>query len=148
MIVRLALRSLAVRPVRTAVLACGFGLGVAVMAALLGVGDVILEQARAPDLQGGGDMIVTGAVGSIGGVRFYLTFLVGPELPARPGFRAAGVRLQLDRDGRTTNYSARDEVEERKIVDLAPDLDIGGNQVRLDGQRYRIALTLKAESGG
>ena len=265
MIVRLALRSLAVRPVRTAVLACGFGLGIAVMAALLGVGDVILEQARAPELLGGGDMIVTGVFGSIdsarfvlsalrglrqdsgrewtaaaspsrrtslyliapegatavvarggvpsleravgdpeaigipgwadapadarwstiaagdllrsmdrfhqapdlpefasswaewlyfngrtsdGRVRFYLTFLVGPELPARPGFRAAGVRLQLDRDGRTTNYSARDEVEGRKIVDLAPDLDIGGNQVRLDGQRYRIALTLKAENGG
>ena len=43
MILRLALRSLATRPVRTAVLACGFGFGIAVMAALLGVGDVILE---------------------------------------------------------------------------------------------------------
>ena len=51
MIVRLAIRSLAVRPIRTIVLACGFGLGIAVMAALLGVGDVILEQARAPELQ-------------------------------------------------------------------------------------------------
>jgi len=44
MIIRLAIRSLAVRPVRTFVLACGFGLGIAVMAALLGVGEVILEQ--------------------------------------------------------------------------------------------------------
>ena len=35
MIVRLALRSLLSRPVRSAVLAGGFGLGVAVMAALL-----------------------------------------------------------------------------------------------------------------
>lgn len=52
MILRLALRSLATRPVRTAVLACGFGFGIAVMAALLGVGDVILEQAHSPALEG------------------------------------------------------------------------------------------------
>ena len=37
---------------RSAVLAGGFGLGVAVMAALLGIGDVILDQARAPELVG------------------------------------------------------------------------------------------------
>jgi hypothetical protein len=265
MIVRLALRSLAVRPVRTAVLACGFGLGIAVMAALLGVGDVILEQARSPELLGGGDMVVSSAFGSIddarfvlsalrglrqdsgrpwtvaaspskrtsayliapegatpvvvrggvpsleraigdpeaasiaawvdapgdarwstigagdllrsldrfhqppdlpefaaswaewlyfngrtddGRVRFYLSFIVGPELPSRRGFRSAGVRLQLDRDGKTTNYSAHDEVDGRDILDRAPDLDIGGNQVRLDGQRYRIALRLKAEGDG
>jgi hypothetical protein len=265
MIVRLALRSLAVRPVRTVVLACGFGLGIAVMAALLGVGDVILEQARAPELLGGGDMVVSGAFGSIdnarfvlsalralrqdsgrlwtaaaspskrtsvyligpegatpvvarGGVpslersigdpeassiaawvdapgdarwstldagdllrsldrfhqppdvpefasswaewlyfngrsadgraRFYLSFIVGPELPSRRGFRSAGVRLQLDRDGKTTNYSAHDEVDGRTIIDHAPDLDIAGNQVRLEGQRYRIALRLKAERDG
>ena len=37
MIFRLALRSLATRPIRTAVLACGFGFGIAIMAALLGV---------------------------------------------------------------------------------------------------------------
>jgi hypothetical protein len=265
MILKLALRSLAVRPVRTAVLACGFGLGIAVMAALLGVGDVILEQARSPQLLGGGDMVVSGAFGSLdnapfvmaalrglrqdsgrpwvvaaspsqrtslyliapegataviarggvpsleksvgdpeaahiagwvdapgdgrwstveagdllrsldrfhrppdlpefasswaewlyfngrtsdGRVRFYLTFLVGPARPARPGFHAAGVRLQLDRDGRTTNYSARDEVAEQTILERAPDLDIAGNTVRLDGSRYRITLHLKNESGG
>src|SRR5262245_2043511 len=259
MIVRLALRSLAVRPVRTVVLACGFGLGIAVMAALLGVGDVILEQARGPELQGGGDMVVSSAFGEIdhaafvlsalrglrqesgrpwtvaaspsrrtgvyligadgampvvarggvpsleqavgaseaasitawvdsptdahwatdnagdllrsidrfhqppdlpefssswaewqyfngrtadGRVRFYLTFMVGPELQSRPGFRAATVRLQLDRDGQTTNYSAADEVDARKILDAAPDLDIGASQVRLEGQRYHIALRL------
>jgi hypothetical protein len=75
MIVRLALRSLAVRPVRTAVLACGFGLGIAVMAALLGVGDVILEQARSPELLGGGDMVVSGAFGSLDDARFVLSAL-------------------------------------------------------------------------
>lgn len=265
MIVRLAFRSLAVRPVRTVVLACGFGLGIAVMAALLGVGDVILEQARAPELQGGGDMVVSslfgevdnarfvlsalrnlrqtsgrpwtiaaspsrrtsvyligsenampvvarGAVPSLeraigdsdaasiaawvdapgderwaadtagdllrsidrfhrppdlpefasswaewlyfngrtadGRMRFYLTFMVGPELVSRPGLRTAGVRLQLDRDGQTTNYSAGEDVDARKILDSAPDLDIGGSRVRLDGQQYRIELRLKSERDG
>jgi hypothetical protein len=264
-IIRLALRSLAVRPVRTAVLACGFGLGIAVMAALLGVGDVILEQALSPHLQGGGDMVVSNAFGLVddarfvlstlrglrqdsgrpwtiaaspslrtsvyligsegatavvarggvpslersvgdpeaagieawtdapgdarwsrldggellrsldrfhqppdlpefasswaewlyfngrttdGRVRFYLTFLVGPELPSRRGYRAASVRLQLDRDGRTSNYSARGEVDGQDVVSRAPDLDIGGNQVRLDGQRYQISLRLKDERSG
>jgi hypothetical protein len=249
MIIRLAMRSLAVRPIRTFVLACGFGLGIAVMAALLGVGDVILEQARSPALAGGGDMLVFGAFGSIenapfvlssvralaptaspareaavylmqggtairvrahGGVpslekavgdpevkdvaawmdapgdarwknldqgdvlraldrfhaqpdvpefaaswaewlyfngrstdgrtRFYLTFIVGPV--SRPGFRSAGVRLQLDRDGRATSYSAAADVDERVVLDTAPDLDIAGNSVRLDGTRYRISLRL------
>ena len=58
MILVLARRSLLAHPVRTAMLACGFGLGVSVMATLLGVGEVILEQARAPALVGGGDVIV------------------------------------------------------------------------------------------
>ena len=265
MIIRLALRSLAVRPVRTVVLACGFGLGIAVMAALLGVGDVILEQARSPQLDGGGDAIVSGAFGEIddgrfvlsvvrglrqqsgqpwavvaspsrragvylmgsdgaipvvahGGVpsleravgdretagigtwvdspgdarwgtpdagdllrsidrfhqppdlpefasswaewlyfngrtadgrtRFYLTFMVGPEIPSRPGFRSAGVRLQLDRDGQTTNFSSREEVNAQKVLEAAPDLDIGASRVRLEGPRYRITLRLRSERDG
>jgi hypothetical protein len=265
MILRLALRSLAIRPVRTAVLACGFGLGIAVMAALLGVGDVILEQARSPALQGGGDMVVSSLFGEIdnarfvlsalrglgresgrpwtaaasptrrtslyllgaegampvvarggvpsleravgaseaagvagwadspadarwtsdsaddllrsidrfhqppdlpefasswaewlyfngrsadGRVRFYLTFMVGPALQSHPGLRSADVRLQLDRDGQTTSYSAREDVDARTILHAAPDLDIAGSQVRLDGQRYRIALRLKSEHDG
>ena len=46
-------------------LACGFGFGIAVMAALLGVGDVILEQAHSPALEGGGDVVVTGRFGAL-----------------------------------------------------------------------------------
>ena len=65
MIVRLALRSLVSKPIRSAVLAGGFGLGVAVMAALLGIGSVILDQARAPALVGGGDVIVGSATGRL-----------------------------------------------------------------------------------
>ena len=60
MIGRLALRTLGAHPVRTAVLAAGFGVGVSVMVILLGVAEVVLEQARAPELAGGGDLVVTG----------------------------------------------------------------------------------------
>ena len=73
MILRLALRSLLVRPVRSAVLAIGFGLGVAVMAALLGIGAVILDQARAPALVGGGDVAVVGTSGRLPDPTFVLS---------------------------------------------------------------------------
>ena len=255
MILRLALRSLAVRPIRTAVLACGFGFGIAVMAALLGVGDVILEQARSPQLLGGGDVVVSSGLGLIenapfvlssvrglaatasparretvyllkedgvaipvvarGGVpslekavgdrevkdiaawadtpaderwkhadpsdllrtfdrfhaqpdvpefaaswaewlyfngrtkdgrtRFYLSFIFGPT--TRPGVRSAGVRLQLDRDGITTNYAAQADVDAQTVLANAPDVGIDRSTVTLDGTRYRIALRLPGASG-
>jgi hypothetical protein len=259
-ILRLALRSLATRPIRTAVLACGFGFGIAVMAALLGVGDVILEQAHSPALEGGGDLVIAGRFGALengrfllanvltspdiaaqavsvspkkkatlylmkdgrataiaasgglpsaeramgdreianapgwtdtaadrawsapdqasvlramdrfhpipdtpefsaswaewlyfngrsadGKLRFYLTFMVGPA--AGSGRRSAGVRLQLDRDGKTTTYGAGAVVDEAKVLASAPDLDIGDNHVRLDGHRYRIVLSLPGATG-
>ena len=62
MMFRLACRSLMTRPIRAAVLAAGFGFGIAVMAELLGVGHVILEQAHSPALHGGGDLVVSRAV--------------------------------------------------------------------------------------
>jgi hypothetical protein len=315
MIVRVALRSLAIRPWRTAVLAAGFGLGIGVMVALLGVGEVILEQAHAPALRGGGDLVVSSAFGSVdsaryvlahvlggpalrpqqraaapakrtalylvkpgvsvqiaarGGVpslekavgdpevagieawsdtaadaswsnpraedilramdrfhpipatptgsdpgglaprasarpggltpavpeadsfrnswaewlhfngrtsdgrlRFYLTFLVGAPPAAvdgvrpqgrdsrgaarprgqTPGQRATGqrpafVRLQLERDGRSTSYSAAALVDAADLLARAPDLDIAGNRVRLDGSRYRLTLALAREGAG
>jgi hypothetical protein len=58
MIGRLALRSLTAHPVRSAVLAAGFGVGVAVMAILLGVASIVLDQARSPALVGGGDVFI------------------------------------------------------------------------------------------
>ena len=60
----LALRSLLAHPARSAVLAGGFGLGVSVMANLLGIGEVMLEQARSPALAGGGDVVVAGDFGA------------------------------------------------------------------------------------
>src|SRR5262245_28574866 len=88
MIIRLALRSLAVRPIRTAVLSIGFGLGIAVMAALLGVGDVILEQARSPLLEGGGDMLVGGVFGSVENAPFVLSSVRAVAPTASPTRRA------------------------------------------------------------
>jgi hypothetical protein len=255
MMLRVAWRSLMTRPIRAAVLAAGFGFGIGVMAALLGVGHVILEQAHAPALNGGGDLVVYGPFGSVssarflissvftapdlaplvrtaspsrgtrlflitpkgpvtigatagipslekplggevsglaswidapgdekwlhpdrgevlramdrfhpvpdvnaratswaewlyfngrsrdGRVRVYLTFLVGPRATTA-GMRRAGVRLQLEHDGRSTNYSAQADVNEALVLAQAPDLEIAGNRVRLDGLKYRIMLAL------
>jgi hypothetical protein len=49
------------------VLAAGFGAGVAVMALLLGVAEIVLDQSRAPALVGGGDVVIR----------------LGPQVPAR-----------------------------------------------------------------
>jgi hypothetical protein len=73
MIFTLALRSILSRPIRSAVLAGGFGLGVSVMAALLGIGGVILDQARTPALVGGGDVIIGSSSGRIGSAKFVLS---------------------------------------------------------------------------
>ena len=266
MILRLALRSLAMRPLRTAVLAVGFGLGVAVMAELVGVGEVILEQAHSPALAGGGEMVVSGALGSLdsarfvlsnvlgssalrshvraaspfrkatmyllagdatiavsvragipdreaslgdpevagqpdwrntesdaawvapgqgtllramdrfhpepigttgpgvdarswaewlyfngrsadGTLRFYLTFLAGGRT-LESGTRPMIVRLQLSRNGVTTNYSAAAAVDPRQLLARAPDVDVGDNHVRLDADgTYRITLGLPRAEG-
>src|SRR3990170_4614617 len=73
MILRLALRSLLTHPVRTLVLACGFGLGVGVMAILLGVGEVILDQARSPAVSGGGDVVIASSTGELSSARWILS---------------------------------------------------------------------------
>lgn len=75
MIAAIAWRSLIAHPVRTAVLGIGFGLGVGVMATLLGVGEVVLMQARAPALSGGGNVMLTGAAGPVASARFVLSRL-------------------------------------------------------------------------
>ena len=56
------------------------------------------------------------------------------------------VRLQLTRAGKTTNYSTTSTVDERELLERAPDLDVGSNRVRLDGLRYLITLSLGSES--
>ncbi len=78
MMFRLAVRSLLTHPGRSAVLAGGFGLGVSVMANLLSIGEVMLEQARSPALAGGG------------GPRHRRGFRRSEERAVRPVWRLAG----------------------------------------------------------
>lgn len=256
MIGRLAFRSLTAHPVRSAVLAAGFGTGVAVMAILLGVAEVVLQQAQSPALVGGGDVVIrlgpqvparlvldgtlqsdalrdrvrvaspshtrelylvrdSGAVvpvsarggipsleralgdeetsaidawqdtpadvawaqtspeqvlgyidrfhpvpdvprwrdswaewlyfnGRSGNARFYLTFLVGP--PTSRGTRTAGVRLQLERNGRIESYGAADELTNAE-VEAAPELEIAASSVRLEGMNYVIRFDLPGAGG-
>ncbi len=54
----LAWRSLSDRPLRSALLLFGYGVGVAVMIALLSVGDALLAQAQDRDLAAGGDLVL------------------------------------------------------------------------------------------
>src|SRR5262249_13114609 len=75
MIISLAWKTLLSHPIRTAVLGIGFGLGVGVMATLLGVGEVVLEQARAPALLGGGQLIASGSGGPVTSGRFAIDTL-------------------------------------------------------------------------
>jgi len=106
----LARRSLLAHPVRSAVLAGGFGLGVAVMASLLGIGEVILAQARAPALRGGGDVVVVGATGPVGSARYVLSSVLGtPPLAGRVSSASPLQRksLFLVRGGRVVPIRAR-----------------------------------------
>ena len=122
MILRLALRALRARPARSAALACGFGLGVAVMASLLGIGEVMIEQARAPALRGGGDVVIVGATGQLTSARHVVSsVLQGAAFSARavaasPSQRAAAY---LVRGGRVVPIRAKGGVPslERALAD-------------------------------
>ena len=89
MILTLAWKTLVVHPVRTAVLGIGFGLGVAVMATLLGVGEVVLEQARAPALAGGGQLVISGVAGPVASARSVLATLNAMQRAPHPDLAAA-----------------------------------------------------------
>jgi len=78
-------------------------------------------------------------------LRFYLTFIVGPTV--RPGIRSAAVHLQLDRDGRPSSYIAAADIDEDLVLENAPNLDIAGNRVRVDGERYEITLDMQGIKG-
>lgn len=110
MIVKLARRSLFAHPVRSAVLAAGFGTGVAVMAILLGVSQVVLEQARSPVLVGGGDVVVTSTGGGITAARVLLaSTLRTPPLAGRARTASPWTRtpLYLVREESATPVRAR-----------------------------------------
>ncbi len=109
MIGRLAFRSLTAHPVRSAVLAAGFGVGVAVMAILLGVAEIVLDQARAPALVGGGDVVIRLAAQVP--ARLVLVGHAAIESPSRsrPGGSALehGAALPRSRQARQPGAGAR-----------------------------------------
>lgn len=122
MIFTLAWRALAANPVRSLVLGFGFGLGVSVMATLLGVAEVVLDQARAPELVGGGDVVITSATGPLTSARWLMSSVLSAApldrriVAASPTSRA---HLFLIRDGRSTPIRVRGGVPslERAIRD-------------------------------
>jgi hypothetical protein len=126
MILRLAWKTVLAHPVRASVLGIGFGLGVGVMATLLGVGEVVLEQARAPALAGGGSLVVVSPTGALTSARFVLNAIrqagnaggstLGPSVVASPRKR---VDLFLIRNGRSVAVHARGGIPslERAIGD-------------------------------
>ena len=102
MIVTMAWKSLVAHPIRTVVLGVGFGLGVSVMATLLGVGEVVLDQARSPKLAGGGDLLVTSLAGPVSSARFVLSRVTGDRgVRAASPRRRAGLFL-VSQDGAVT----------------------------------------------
>ena len=113
--ITLAFRALLSHKLRSAVLAGGFGLGVSVIANLLGIGAVMLEQAGAPALAGGGDLVVAGTVGRVSSARFLLgSVLDRPAFADRVAAAAPTERRMLflvrngrDGDGRTVPVAAR-----------------------------------------
>ncbi len=118
----LALRNLTNKPIRTAFLLVGYGLGVAVMIVLLSVGEALLVQARQEKLVGGGQITVlpegidvevmkTGGLGgmffSIDHARFvYRQLLASPALT--PWVSAAAPQIEKKllylRDGHGREY--------------------------------------------
>ena len=120
--ITLALRALLAHKLRSAVLAGGFGLGVSVIANLLGIGAVMLEQAGAPALAGGGDLVVAGSVGRVTSARFLLGSVL--DRPAFADRVTVGVpnerrTLYLVRDARTVPVAVRGGIPslERRLGD-------------------------------
>jgi hypothetical protein len=120
MIGRLAFRSLTAHPVRSAVLAAGFGVGVAVMAILLGVAAIVLEQAQSPALVGGGDVNIRLSLSVP--ARLVLSGTLQSEA-LRPRIRTAAAShttdLYLLHNGRATRIAARGGIPsvERELGD-------------------------------
>jgi hypothetical protein len=157
MIGMLALRHLMHRPLRSAFLLLGYGLGVGVMIVLLAIGEALLVQARDEKLVGGGDVTVlpdgislevmkTGGVGglffSIDHARFvYRQLLAAPRLGDVVSFAAPqieGKLLYLLANGREYAVRATGEVPSRSAAVGAAPLVTAGAWSDDDGDRRWI----------
>ena len=145
MIGLLAMRHLAHRPLRSAFLLVGYGLGVGVMIVLLAIGEALLLQARDEKLVGGGDVTVlpegidlevmkTGGVGglffSIDHARFvYRQLLAAPRFANVVSSAAPqidGKLLYLRANGREYPVRAAGEVPSRSaLVGAMPTVAAG-----------------------
>ena len=125
MIAKLAMRSLFAHPVRSAVLAAGFGTGVSVMAILLGVAEVVLEQARSPGLVGGGDLVISGPGSGLSAARVLLSGALQTR-PLAGRMRAASpwseTTLYLVREGGASPVEARGGIPSRERALLDPEV--------------------------
>jgi hypothetical protein len=101
-------------------LAAGFGVGVAVMAILLGVASIVLEQAQSPALVGGGDVNIRLSLSVP--ARVVLSGTLQSDT-LRPRVRAAAASHTTDlfllHDGRSTRVAARGGIPsvERELGD-------------------------------
>jgi hypothetical protein len=130
MIPLIAFRNIIYRPWRSALLFFGYGIGVAVMIALLSVGEALLTQARDEKLVGGGDITVlpqgldvevmkTGGIGglffSIDQARFiYQQLLASPRMSSSIATAAPQIDGRLvyltTSDGRKISAKAAGEI--------------------------------------
>lgn len=166
MIGRIAFRHLTHRPLRSAFLLGGYGLGVGVMIVLLAIGEALLVQARDEKLVGGGDVTVlpegldlevmkTGGVGglffSIDHARFiYRQLLAAPRFAGVIGTAAPqieGKLLYLRTKGREYPVRATGEVPSRTgLVGGAPVLRGGIWEDDAADRRWMAPTTMQLYS--
>ena len=160
MITLVALRNFTHRPLRTAFLMAGYGIGVGVMIVLLSIGEALLAQARDEKLVGGGEITVlpqgldvevmkTGGLGglffSIMNSRFvYRQLLASPRLA--DDVRAVapqidGRLLYLRVDGREIAVRASGEIPSRSAAVGAPLTVIAGAWEDDEGDRQWLDPT-------
>ncbi|HJU67807.1 MAG TPA: hypothetical protein VJ650_06110 [Gemmatimonadaceae bacterium] len=163
MIGLLALRHLTHRPLRSAFLLVGYGLGVGVMIVLLAIGEALLVQARDEKLVGGGDVTVlpegidlevmkTGGVGglffSIDHARFiYRQLLAAPRFAGVIGTAAPqieGKLLYLRTRGREYPVRAMGEIPSRTAsVGGTPSLRAGAWEDDGGDRRWMAPTTME-----
>lgn len=126
MITRLVLRSAAQRPVRTALLLAGYGLGVGVTVALLSIATALLEQARDRDLVGGGDLTVLPA---------------GLDLETFKTGGASSMYFTIEQAPFLYREAIRSGRYRSEVRSAAPWIDDALLYVRLDGEYVPVAAS-------